>query len=217
MASSNPEATSRRDRSEKTRDRVLEVATELMARRGYSGTTISAISKSSGVMPASIYWHFESKEGLLAAVVERASEAWFEEASQVMGADDLPIGAHPHREGLRYILEERPEFYRVLMLISLERSQAGGAPLDAVRRVRSRMRGKLVERLTSALAAEGEPDPVLAQRLAGFATLLLDGLFVAQQIDPADGDELLARYDMLPSAMRVLRDAFRKESPGGAS
>ena len=44
---------SRRERSAQTRDRVLEVATELMARRGYAGTTISAISKASAVMPAS--------------------------------------------------------------------------------------------------------------------------------------------------------------------
>ena len=86
MTSPSSQPSPRTKRSAQTRNRVLEVATELMASRGYSGTTISAISKASGVMPASIYWHFESKEGLLAAVIERAAEAWFEGAAQVTEA-----------------------------------------------------------------------------------------------------------------------------------
>ena len=85
MSSQAPQTRSpRREQSERTRDRVLQVATDLMARRGYSGTTISAISRASGVMPASIYWHFESKEGLLGAVIERAADAWFGGAAQAM-------------------------------------------------------------------------------------------------------------------------------------
>jgi AcrR family transcriptional regulator len=211
---------SRRQRSAQTRDKVLRVATGLMARHGYSGTTISAISKASGVMPASIYWHFDSKEGLLAAVIERAAEAWFEGAAQAAGGPSgAPLGADEHRQGLRYIFEERPDFYRVLMLIGLERGQAGGPPVDAVRRVRARLRDKLVERLGDALAREGHSQAGLPELLAGYAMLLLDGLFIAQQIDPAAGDALEARYDLLPTVMRALRIAFVSEAngdPGGA-
>ena len=105
MTSSSPHSNARRgtrrERAEQTRERVLAVATELMASRGYSGTTISAISKASGVMPASIYWHFESKEGLLGAVIERAAEAWFEGALRAMSvlADILTVDEALARHG----------------------------------------------------------------------------------------------------------------------
>jgi AcrR family transcriptional regulator len=231
MASSSPSQTAnpsstRSQRSARTRDKVLAVATELMARQGYSGTTISAISKASGVMPASIYWHFESKEGLLAAVIERAAEAWFEGAAQAAGGPDAaPLGADEHKQGLRYIFEERPDFYRVLMLIGLERGQAGGPPVEAVKRVRERLREKLVERLSEALVLEGQTLPGLPESLADYAMLLLDGLFFTQQIDPLEGDALETRYDLLPTVMRALRVAFVSEAqasdasgePGGDS
>jgi len=215
-SSANPSsaaAGARRQRSARTRDKVLRVATELMARRGYSGTTISAISKASGVMPASIYWHFESKEGLLAAVIEGAAEAWFEGAAQAAGGQDAaPLGAESHKQGLRYIFEERPDFYRVLMLIGLERGQAGGPPVEAVKRVRARLRAKLVERLSEALALEGQTREGLPETLADYAVLFLDGLFIAQQIAPAAGDALETRYDLLPVVMRALRVAIVSEA-----
>jgi AcrR family transcriptional regulator len=222
---SSPNGT-RSQRSARTRDKVLQVATELMARQGYSGTTISAISKASGVMPASIYWHFDSKEGLLAAVIDGAAEAWFEGAAQAAGgADAAPLSAEEHKQGLRYIFEERPDFYRVLMLIGLERGQTGGPPVEAVKRVRARLREKLVERLSEALDLEGQTLPGLPAILADYAMLILDGLFITQQIDPLEGDALETRYDLFPTVMRALRVAFISEAqasevsgdPGGAS
>jgi AcrR family transcriptional regulator len=212
---------SRRQRSARTRDKVLQVATELMASRGYSGTTISAISKASGVMPASIYWHFDSKEGLLAAVIDQAAGAWFEGAAQAAGGPEAaPLGADEHKQGLRYIFEERPDFYRVLMLIGLERGQAGGPPIEAVKRVRGLLREKLVERLSEALALEGHTFPGLPETLASYAMLILDGLFITQQIDPLEGEALEDRYDQLSTVMRALRAAFVSEAngePGGGS
>ena len=57
----------------RTRERVLEAAADLIARQGYAATSIAQISQRSGTNPASIYWAFGSKEGLLAAVMERAA------------------------------------------------------------------------------------------------------------------------------------------------
>jgi AcrR family transcriptional regulator len=211
-------SSTRRERSARTRDKVLQVATELMARQGYSGTTISAISKASGVMPASIYWHFDSKEGLLAAVIEGAAEAWFEGAAQATGGHDAALpGDEENKQGLRYIFEERPDFYRVLMLIGLERGQAGGPPVEAVKRVRARLREKLVERLCESLTLEGQALPGLPESLADYAMLVLDGLFITQQIDPLEGDALEARYDLLPIVMRALRVAFVSEAQASDS
>jgi AcrR family transcriptional regulator len=214
MSSSLPEARSRQQRSARTRDRVLEAATELMARRGYSGTTISAISDASGVMPASIYWHFESKEGLLGAVIERAAQAWFRGAAEAMAAQQAEAGVEASRgAGLRYLFEGQPTFYRVLLLISLERRDAGGPPLEAVQRVRERCRASMARQVEERIEID---DPalreLLAQRLASFGMLLLDGAFMAHQIDGHEGEPLPARYEQLAWAMRIARESLVEEA-----
>ena len=210
MTSSATQPSPRTQRSARTRDRVLEVATELMASRGYSGTTISAISKASGVMPASIYWHFESKEGLLGAVIERAAEAWFEGANQATeSAANASDDRDENRAGLHYVFHERPDFYRVLLLIGLERRHAGGASLEAVQRVRERVRENLAERIEQRAEQDGVPSArEVAEQMSGYAMALLDGFFVAQQIEPAEGDALLARYDEFQNAMELIRNGF---------
>lgn len=54
-----------------TSDRILEAATDIFARRGYHGTSMSAITKAAGVNKALIFYYFDSKEGLFDAVVKR--------------------------------------------------------------------------------------------------------------------------------------------------
>jgi AcrR family transcriptional regulator len=52
-----------------TRERVLASAAELAAREGFDTITTAKLSASSGVSNGSIYHHFGSKEGVLAALL----------------------------------------------------------------------------------------------------------------------------------------------------
>src|SRR5579883_542019 len=61
----------------RSREFLLDVAERLMSERGYAGTPVSAICKEAGVAATSLYWHFNSKEGLLATVMQRGAERWF--------------------------------------------------------------------------------------------------------------------------------------------
>src|SRR4051812_15936614 len=65
-----PSLTKRQQLGERSRREILDAASELLARQGYAGTSISQLSKACGLPVSSIYWHFNSKEGVLAAVVE---------------------------------------------------------------------------------------------------------------------------------------------------
>jgi len=230
MTSSSPETRatpSRRERAEQTRERVLTVATDLMAARGYSATSISAISKAAGVLPASIYWHFESKEGLLGAVIERAAEAWFEGAWRAMEQGEAEYGpdgaaapsANPsaNRPALRYVLVEQAEFYRVLLLIALERRDAAGPPLAAVKRIRARMRERFAERIEARMQdVPGIEDPErlrwIAERIMGIAMVQLDGTFLEQQLDPAEGEALAERFDRIGWIMELVRNDLLRQA-----
>ncbi|HVW70220.1 MAG TPA: helix-turn-helix domain-containing protein [Steroidobacteraceae bacterium] len=52
-------------------DAILDAASELFLRDGYRNTTISAIAERAGVGVATIFRHFKSKEGVLAALSRR--------------------------------------------------------------------------------------------------------------------------------------------------
>src|SRR5215471_21045791 len=53
-----------------TRQRILEVAVDLFIERGYAGTSVRDISERLGMTKGSLYYHFASKDDLLAALVE---------------------------------------------------------------------------------------------------------------------------------------------------
>ncbi len=57
-------------RSDNRRQQVLEAAASLFVEKGYNGTSMRDIAKSTQMLPGSLYYHFPSKEALLAAVFE---------------------------------------------------------------------------------------------------------------------------------------------------
>src|SRR5271165_791242 len=69
--------TQRQKQGALSRDEILDAAEALMARQGYDGASISAICSECGLPASSIYWHFGSKEGVLAAVMERGATRYF--------------------------------------------------------------------------------------------------------------------------------------------
>ena len=65
-----PPASPRLTRSERRR-RIEDAATELFARRGYAATTVEDIVRAAGVTKPMLYRHYESKQELCIALLER--------------------------------------------------------------------------------------------------------------------------------------------------
>ena len=89
----------------RTRERILDVALDLFAEEGFSGTTITEVERRAGLSPGSgsFYRHFPSKEVLLTAAVEREVERLRAEIAAVQADTAAPArgprgGAHrgPH-------------------------------------------------------------------------------------------------------------------------
>ena len=58
------------------RDALLEAACQLFYTQGIRGTSIEAILERAGVARQSLYQHFESKDGLVAAFLDVRDERW---------------------------------------------------------------------------------------------------------------------------------------------
>jgi AcrR family transcriptional regulator len=65
-----------------TRQRLIEVAVDLFTRHSFAGTSLQMIADEMGFTKAAIYYHFRTREELLAAVVEPI----FEQLSDVITA-----------------------------------------------------------------------------------------------------------------------------------
>lgn len=177
---------------------MLEAAAELIARQGYAATSITQISRRSGANPASIYWAFGSKEGLLAAVMERAAEAFFRRIEPSREGDPWSWLA-----GLAEAFAEGPEFLRLLLVLSLERREGDPLVLEAARRVRT----VAIEALASTYAETFSIDDpfrrrAVCERLARFTLMLFDGVFVASQIE-SDTTDLRRAFQTIAIAVKA--------------
>src|SRR4051794_22826729 len=66
-----------------TRDRIIDAATELIARQGVAGTNTDQVRELAGVSGSQLYHYFENKQALIRAVITRQADA-------VSGPDALP-------------------------------------------------------------------------------------------------------------------------------
>ena len=96
-----------------TRDRILDVAEALFAARGYAGTAVRDIAVAAELTPASPYNHFDGKQALYEAVLERGVRPILEMLG-ALRADPTDarvidamiesimshLAAHPHIPGL---------------------------------------------------------------------------------------------------------------------
>lgn len=149
-----------------------------MAQHGYEGASIAKISEESDLPASSIYWHFGSKEGVLAAVMERGATSFFERVDVA-----LPTGLRGV-ERIREVCDRASaalaldaDFIRLFILLLL----TGRANLT-VRRVRAEGKQRL-----RAVLQDSYPNlrPAAARRLADVAIAMFDGAFLAVQNDPS--------------------------------
>ncbi len=69
-------ATVRQERSEATRNQILEAALQCFARHGYDKTSTEVIAKEAGVSQGIIFHYFKTKEGLFTAIVKKGIEGF---------------------------------------------------------------------------------------------------------------------------------------------
>lgn len=204
----------RLEHGSRSRAKILDAASRLMAARGYAATSIAHISEACGLPASSIYWHFESKEGLLAAVMERGAEQWFAGLPawrETSGSPDERLDAA--LEVIVKELRDEPEFLRLYLLLALERRDIDPTSLGSIRRVREKATGRMRTMLGEVLSPPGEalPDGI-AEALARFLLSFADGSFVAQHID-GDGANLERAFEDLAIALKsIARERMRRRA-----
>jgi AcrR family transcriptional regulator len=71
--SNRPRSRGSYKKSEVSRRQVLEAAVKALAKRGYAKTSVSDIAHAAGMSKGAVHYHFESKDDLIARVLEHCA------------------------------------------------------------------------------------------------------------------------------------------------
>ncbi|WP_441958675.1 TetR/AcrR family transcriptional regulator [Mycolicibacterium houstonense] len=131
------------DRAQRRRMRtagpIMDAAERLFAVKGLTRTTVDEIATAADVSVGTVYFHFESKDGLYLALVERAldvNEEYMARVDRDSGPFDRVLQSGDCY--LRFFLDH-PDKFRIVVLRVLEPS-SGGTLEDAERRIAARVR-----------------------------------------------------------------------------
>lgn len=75
----------------KTRDRLIEVARQLFARKGIENTTMNDIASASDKGRRTIYTYFKNKRDIFNAVVEQETDTLMEKLMDIVNRDISPV------------------------------------------------------------------------------------------------------------------------------
>ncbi len=179
-----------------TRERLVSTARELFGRDGYEATSVEAVLREAGVARGSLYHHFQNKEALFDAVLDRVVAEAAAEAGRAAAEHDDPVESLRAGCGawLRLSLDravqqialvdapavlgwarwrELDEQYTLGgVRQSLQRlADAGRVPADQVDALANMLLAAVGEAALLIVAAD-DPESALASGLAAFDTLL---------------------------------------------
>lgn len=140
------------------KDRLLRLAAQEFAHRGFAGARLEAIAVEAGITRAMIYYYFGGREGLYSAVLENAyREIWL--AEQAVDTSGLSP-----QEALRRLVEFRVDYYIrhpvFVALVSIE-NQHEARHLKALRSIPT-WAGPSLDR-TSQVLSQGQASGVFRQ------------------------------------------------------
>lgn len=146
-------------KGEEKRARILQVAAELLAERGYAGTTLADIAAAAGTQAGSLYYHFDSREQLAEIVLTTGARAAM--AHTVAAVEALPERATARRR-LETAITAHVEFMLERSPAALAGARAVGqlpAAVDAPLQKVFRVYGRFFAALLDAAVADGFIDP----------------------------------------------------------
>jgi AcrR family transcriptional regulator len=188
--SNRPRARGSYKKSETSRRQVLEAAVQALAKGGYAKTSVSDIARAAGMSKGAVHYHFDSKDDLIAKVLEHCASMTRENVRNAWEAE-----GHPAEKIRRVVHEMRamrkngsPEL-RVLADLA-----AQGMHDDRLRLMLHSIfeanRREIVSYLETSLQSIGLKSKVPVRLVPRILIGALDGMAMHDYFDPpAEGDD----------------------------
>jgi AcrR family transcriptional regulator len=198
------------DKGSESRERILAAAAQVAAEHGYVGTTISRVTKRSGLPASSVYWYFKDKDELMAEVIRHSFGVWL--GRQPDWADvprEASLGTVlPNLLKLGYrSLRDLPEFFRIGLMLTLETRDVEVWARRRYLAIRRSVVVTMAAWFRDAVVREGLTHPgALPEELAQLVLVAADGLFLSYragvEVEPDEYAEIV-----LAVIMKAVEDA----------
>lgn len=185
-------------KSERTRERILRAAARTFRQLGYTAASLRDIAEQAGLKAGSLYYHFDSKEVLAEAVMDRGVMGARQRAEEALAtldprADALVAVEAAFRGHLGYLLEEADFAVATLRLLH---QTPHAVRMQHLRKQRAfgRFYAELFERARKAGLIRDEFD------LSALRMLLLGALNWSPEWFDADGlsaDQLVGQLSLM--------------------
>lgn len=195
-----------------THERILDAAEVRFAEKGFGATALGEIAEDVGIRTPSLYKHFESKQALYDAVMERLLSPFVATLSELL---DHPLGSERAETkvlAIASLYDRTPNLARLVQHAAL----AGGDEID---RLMDRFFAPIFRRATELAAntpyLEGRDALAALRVVVGFHSLISGYVTLAPLHarllgeDPLGEDSLAGHREFLQLALRALWSAAR--------
>jgi AcrR family transcriptional regulator len=180
---------------------LLDAAAAVFAERGFRDATVDEIAERAGYSKGAVYWHFDGKDDLFAALIDQRVDSATWEMIELL--ESAPAGQDMGPEASRRFVEILHGERELLLLYNDYWSQAVRDP--TLRRHYARRRARLRKRVAEALKArmehlggpaEGFDPEAMATVILSLATGLAQERLVAPEAVPDSllGDAIVFLY-----------------------
>lgn len=160
------------------REQLVQVTIELVADRGYAGTSLAAIARGAGITKAAVLYHFPSKDLLVRAAYEQVLQALVGEVAAAVDAVDVAHGPAAYIRAMVGHLHEHPRHTRMIVEAMIndqgdDDPAARWRPLAQIIAAADEARGTTARDVrATAIIVGGAIDAIVAERLRdpGFDT-----------------------------------------------
>lgn len=176
---------------------ILDAVLSLAVTAGYEGTTMAEVARVAGLPIGSVYWHFENKDQLFAALIDYCFEAWKVRHREPTNRGLLRTSIAGSAANSTNAEHPEESFWIIGLIFALEKRLAHNAARQKYLAVRDEMYEMIVETIGSDLpAAALAAEPNLARKIVMLGRALTDGFYISasagDDIDFVEAAELSA-------------------------
>jgi AcrR family transcriptional regulator len=184
---------------------ILQAAIAAMAEHGYHGTSVRDIAMRAELSPAALYYHFASKQDVLATIMERGiNRLLMRTRTALAEAGDVP------RDQLSAIVEVQVLFHlesQGATLLGTSEMRALEEPVRSRHKAKRQQQQRLFDQVVADGVAQGVFTTTLPQEAARAIVVMCTG--VASWFSPRgrlSREQLVKRYQRLALDMVGVRD-----------
>lgn len=180
-------------------DAIVDIAVQVFLRRGYDGASLDQVAEAAGIAKASIYYHADGKEALLARGAGRALDALFAVLEEPAAKEGREI------DRLKYVVKRTIEItVKRLPEVALLLRVRGNTETERWILQERRRFDRLVAKIVNDAQSKGQ---IRADLEAGLITRLLFGMLnsITEWYRPGGG---LNADDVVAAATRIAFDGL---------